>query len=829
MKLDTLLIFVFAHFIILGNSNMTLPIIPQPQHVNLSGDEIDLPSEIYISISDSRLSFTAGEIVESLKGKSEAEIIENDSSAVIRLNIVGKLNSSLVNEFRDQAYMLTVSQKDILIEAETAAGIYYGAMSLVQLLQSTAGNSIQCMSITDYPKLKMRGISDDISRGQVSTVDNFKRIIRFISRYKMNTYMPYMEDMIQFESYPTIGKGRGALSKEEIKEIVAYADKHYVEVIPVFQTLGHYENILAQKEFLEYAEFPGAASLNVSYEGTYNFLETLLREVFDLFPSKYINMGADESYDVGLGASRHLVEQSSIAEVHAEHYNKVYDICKAHGKEVMMYSDIVLKHPEIMEMIPKDIIMIDWHYGLSFDYTSAGVFQRAGFEYCVSPAVWNFVTAFPINYIALPNIEYITRSGINNGASGMINSNWGDYGAETFKELVLYGYAWSAACSWSLDAIDITKFNALFFKDFFGIEDERLTEIYDTFGDQLNLVTWHDVWRHPALETRKSAWWEGDYSIVAKSYSLKHASAKVRTYLNELSSKVVSNRDQLIILHYLCDLYDFYANKLETHFYLRQKMRLSELNEMKINEKTDAAKMEAEKEKIESTLSQINLVDRIDDNITELSKLKTGFREIWLTYYKEANLERIEDKFDRLNQYFEEIKSELERDTISNPLIKSEWIYCADENGSYHSKAKFKKEFDISGSVQRAALHLLGDTHAKLFINGEFVDEVYVRRSLSLYTEYERIKYIDIQSYLRGGNNLIELEVESYNSKPYAGFNLIAEVITDNGTVNIMSDEDWLTMPHDKSAEWSRAVSKPYSFEVVGPDFNKGRPGWIER
>ena len=105
-------------------------------------------------------------------------------------------------------------------------------MSLIQLLEKSKDNTLPAISIIDWPDMKMRGISDDISRGQVSTLDNFKKIIRNLARYKMNVYMPYLEDMVQLDSYPSIGKGRGALSKQEVKELVDYAGKYFIDVIP---------------------------------------------------------------------------------------------------------------------------------------------------------------------------------------------------------------------------------------------------------------------------------------------------------------------------------------------------------------------------------------------------------------------------------------------------------------------------------------------------------------------------------------------------------------------------------------------------------------------
>ncbi|HEX3072375.1 MAG TPA: glycoside hydrolase family 20 zincin-like fold domain-containing protein, partial [Ignavibacteriales bacterium] len=185
------------------------------------------------------------------------------SGLSIKINL-GKLSFSGMPSFaKEEAYSLKISANEITVTAESPKGAYYAALTLVQLIEKSGG-VLPCGEIQDWPDMQFRGISDDLSRGQVSTLPNFKKIIDFISRYKMNVYMPYLEDMVQLKSYPNIGKNRGALTPDEIKELVAYAKERYVEIIPIYQTLGHYENILAEYEFLKYAEFPGAASLNVS-------------------------------------------------------------------------------------------------------------------------------------------------------------------------------------------------------------------------------------------------------------------------------------------------------------------------------------------------------------------------------------------------------------------------------------------------------------------------------------------------------------------------------------------------------------------------------------
>ena len=310
---------------------------------------------------------------------------------------------------------------------------------------------------------------------------------------------------------------------------------------------------------------------------------------------------------------------------------------------------------------------------------------------------------------------------------------------------------------------------------------------------------------------------------------MKNAAIKIRDYINDIDKKVTSNSAQLDIIKFICDFYDFYSAKLETHFYLRRKLRMNEIDEELREENSDTLKLEIEREEIENSLGSIDLQEMLDNNLTALKKLKTGYRRIWTSYYKEANLNLIENKFERLISYFEEIKSELAEDSLADPLIASKWIYCGNREGGYYPKSVFSKELNISGNILNAHLQLMGDSYARLYINGDLIDKVYVRRSGSLYTESDRIKYIDISEYLRTGKNVFEVRAESFDRNPAAGFNLIAEIETDQGNISLLSDESWLAKPMESGSGWQNAVSKPYRYEVVAPNFKTGRPGWIER
>lgn len=792
----------------LFGQTMQIQIVPTPQRIEIQEGSFELKSPLKLITNSAELEFTASLIRETLSeyNKINSSVVEGKSTkGDIILTLSTDNASDVPEDAKSEAYTLVINKDNISVTASTPKGIFYGTMSLIQMLEKAWDNKLQSVNITDWADVKVRGISDDISRGQVSTMDNFKKIIRFIARYKMNTYMPYLEDMLRFDAYPSIGEGRGALTKNEVKELVEYASKYYVEVVPIFQTLGHYENILVREEYLKYAEFPGAASLNVSFDETYSFLETMMKEVFEMFPSEYFHMGADESWDVGLGLSRHLVEKSNLAMVHLDHYKKVYSIAKKYGKKVIMYGDIILNHPEILEGLPKDITIVDWHYRPQVNYPSTKIFKDAGHEYYVSPSVWNFPTPFPTNVNAVPNIKYIIKSGLENGTSGMINSNWGDYGGETFRELNFFGYAWSAQCAWNYSSSDENTFSEAFFNDFFGSNNDAALRIYNNLNNPLNQMTWHDIFRHPLLPFRDAGWWEPNISAAGKLSWMQGSMPMIKKDLEELRLTAKKNTDHLNLLGFIAELNEFYISKLNSQILLHK-----ELNERGI----DPQKIEY----------------MVDDNLRRIAALKANFKKQWLTYYKPDNLDMIEDKFDRLTNYFEEIKTQLNNGGLASPIIKSEWIYNRVNDSTFAKKAEFKKDFNLKEKPVNAFLQLLGDTYVKLFINGQFVDQVYARRSLSLLVDYHRIKFIDIAKYLKEGNNTITVEAANYNNKGAAGFNLIANIESGNEVIEVLSDKSWLSKAVENDGNtWISAEVRKYPFIVTAPNFATKRTSWIER
>jgi hypothetical protein len=733
--------------------------------------------------------------------------------------------SSYGAELKNEGYLLDVSPDGVIIIGETATGRFYGVMTLLQILDCQKKTLvIPGVSIRDWPQQKMRGITDDLSRGQVSTMENFKKIIRFLSRHKLNAYSPYIEDIFVFKKYPTIGKGRGEITAAEIKELDAYAKRYHVELIPTFETLGHWENILILPEYVKYAEFPGAHTVNVSDEAVYTMLDDMIGQLSDAFSSPYFNMAADESWDVGLGANKDRVAASDFATVHAEHYKRLFDIIKKHKKKPMMYGDIILNNPTILEKIPKDVIIIDWHYGAQDMFSSPATFKSAGFPFVVSPAVWNFTGPFP-NYVnTMINIQNLNRDGFQNGSLGLLTSNWNDYGGEALREFNYYGYAWTAECAWRpLDA-NVEQFDNIFFRQFFGNEEAGLfgKTAYALLSNPLNQINWNELWRHPMLPLRQSG-----IPLMWRLQSLESTMPIVRQSVARLQDAPPAHASHGRAMDFVARLGRWFARKNDVSQNVRATLR---------DTTTGVAKDSLRK----------HLTFALRGVLTELRQLKEDFRSIWLETNRSANLDLLMARYDRQISYWDEtLHSFEESGTINDPLIESQWIYHPeahpekrDSSVTQVPRAFFRKEFVLGQSPTGAKIQLIGDTHARLWVNGKELGEVYARRSLSLLVEHQRVKMWEAGPLLKAGENIIAVEVANYNRFGSAGINVYAELKTSQGTTKILSDSTWTvaTSVSDgwklagvQGSGWQEAAAKPYPNEVIAPNFESGRLSWIER
>ena len=353
-------------------------------------------------------------------------------------------------EINPQEYHIIVIGNYIMVSAPTPQGLFYGAQSLKQIIRHqllTENNlNIPWYYIFDYPSLEYRGWMDDISRGPIPTTEFIKEEIRRLAEYKFNFFNLYTEHLFKLDEYPDIAPTDG-LTAEEIKELTEYAKDYYIEFIGNQQCFAHAEKTLDNPFYNDIKDT--RFNFNPGVEETYDFLETLLRETAQAYESKYFNINCDETESLGNGNAKSYVDSLGAENAYCQHINKVYDILQKYDKDVMMWGDILAKNPEMIKQLPEDIQFIVWSYGgrESFDEMIAP-FKNSGHTFWVAPGASCWASCFPNmdNYIV--NIANFARDGYKNGAKGVINTAWDDYGETMFNE-VWHAMVWCAETSWN--------------------------------------------------------------------------------------------------------------------------------------------------------------------------------------------------------------------------------------------------------------------------------------------------------------------------------------------------------------------------------------------
>lgn len=371
------------------------------------------------------------------------------------------------SELGDQGYLLVVRSKRVVVAANSSAGLFYGVQTLRQLMRGNArGNRIPCVWIRDFPALPYRGQQDDLSRGPVRTKEFLKQEIRRMAELKLNMTTYYTEHVFRTESHPEFAPPGAALTPEDVAELAEYAKKYHVTLIGNFQSFGHFRNILKHPKFEHLGESDWV--LSPAYEESYQLLSDILREVASAYPSRFFNVNCDETWGLGTGASQPMVEAKGVAGVYASHLSWLHDELAKYGKRMMMWGDIALQHPEMLEQLPRDIIMLSWGYDPRDSFVEAiRPFREAGFDVFVCPGISCWNRMFPDFHTARINIRNYVRDGLAEGAIGMLNTAWYDDGEGVFS-VNWYGIAYGAEQAWNPQPLEDTTFARRFSAAVYG-------------------------------------------------------------------------------------------------------------------------------------------------------------------------------------------------------------------------------------------------------------------------------------------------------------------------------------------------------------------------
>ena len=383
----------------------------------------------------------------------------------------------------EEGYLLAAGADGVVVAGRSAAGTFYALQTLKQLVRGEGDAAfVQGVKIADWPSMRWRALSDDISRGPIPTVEYVKRQIRTEAMFKMNMHSLYMEHVLRYASHPLIAPEGGALTPSEVRELASYARRYHVELVPEQQTFGHMHKALRLEEYNDLAEVPYGDVLSPQAGGTYELVADFYKELDELFPGRFFHIGADETFELGQGRSRDEVKARGLGPVYFDHLKRVHELLRPYKRRLMFWGDIALNHPDLLPGVPRDMIAMNWDYAPRPSYEARiGLFKKAGLEQFVCPGVHSWNQIFPNEDSAASNITAFVRDGQKAGVLGVMNTEWDDDG-ETLFETSWYGVVLGAAASWQPAPLDLAAFERDFDWAFFRHEGDEFTRATRTLG-----------------------------------------------------------------------------------------------------------------------------------------------------------------------------------------------------------------------------------------------------------------------------------------------------------------------------------------------------------
>ena len=449
------LILIILCFIGLFTTAQNVHIIPTPQEVDTHAGSFHWDDQVILTYdaSDAEISQIVSMFKQDLEQINPQKIhFARGIAKGKRYVELTKTDHLKVAENQDQAYKLTISSGFIRMEALSATGLFYATQSLKQLyryamMESHGGDiSLPCMTITDWPNFKIRAWQDDISRGPIVKMDYLKQLIPQMAECKLNAFSLYTEHTFKTHCHPDIAPA-DAFTAEEIHELEEYCRPYHIQVIGNQQCFGHFEEILCNPFYKDLADTKW--NLNPANPDTYKFLEAHLLEVARAFKSPYFNINCDETESLGQGAAKAYVDSVGAATAYYHHVNRVNRILRPYRKRVMMWGDIAESHPEIMDNLDKDLFFIAWSYVAKDNFNDfLKPYVNSGHKFFVAPGVSLSERVWPKHYEFESNITNLCRDGYRNGAWGVINTCWDDFG-ESLTNCALYGLVLGAEMSWN--------------------------------------------------------------------------------------------------------------------------------------------------------------------------------------------------------------------------------------------------------------------------------------------------------------------------------------------------------------------------------------------
>lgn len=431
-------------------------ILPSPSSVGISGISDLLASDIEDLVDQAKSDFISGKALEDSKNKSLTFSLDKDS------------------DLKAEAYTLDISEDHIAITATTKEGLWYGVITLGQLVQDALDQdaALPLISVKDEPALKYRSVQLDVKH-HLEKKDYYYELMDRLAEMKINGIILEIEDKLAFEKQPKVGS-LDAWTIAEWKKLSDYAMARNIRISPLVQGLGHASFILKHEEYKDLRDDPESDwAFNPLDERTYEVQFDLYSDALAAFPhAQYLHVGGDEVHTTGRGSGKSPLELQLIW------LNKVSKYAEEHGVTPIFWDDMPLKNAGVygsvynrnlsevqvdsiwtvnepnlnkyVDMFPKNCVYMRWNYDMPETMGNNRAMQwftDHGFQVMGATAGQTRWNLMPLEESNTTNIRDFALISIDNKADGLLLTLWDD--DSPHFELYGRGIAIFAEYTWS--------------------------------------------------------------------------------------------------------------------------------------------------------------------------------------------------------------------------------------------------------------------------------------------------------------------------------------------------------------------------------------------